>query len=415
MEKAFASLHLGKELKSIPFSGREGDWKRWSHRFLQQANAAGLIKMMTDPAVVKPSYSMVRLYNALSESVPEDWSNKFMMMDTVKLAVQSLTENKEDDIEFMDTPHPAVCFKLLRDSYEKSNSVTKGALWKVFNGLKMDPNRPFEDFAYAINFQVSKLEGTGEIVTSANKLQILFEGVTRDADQVVAALERRVDPSFKDACEELEGFYSRIEARRKRGQGDSAQSHSAFHANSHSPVDSRCSFCDRLGHSEEKCWKKHPENRPEGFCTVKPKLQQKHHSSQQRCRSCRKFGHGEKDCPRKTRKTHPSSDLKSRDRSPAPLRRAPRARGRGQPNQIPIMKGDGQKTWLWLRWRFYLLVTGVLRLPTTRRSLFWTMEPRRISATGNACFMNWKIYLTPSKSMELARGRLRGLGKLFYR
>ncbi len=273
MEQAFAGLHLGKELKPVHFSGKECDWKRWSHRFLQQANAAGLIKMMKDPSVKKPSYSIVRLYNALSESVPEDWSNKFMMINPVKLDVQSLSDKKDDDVEFMDTPHPAACFKLLVHHFEKSNSVTKGALWKAFNGLKMDPSRPFDDFAYAINFQVSKLEGTGEIVTEANKLQILFEGVTREADQVVAALERRDEPSFREACDELEGFYSRIEARRRRSQGDSAPSHSAFPAHSHVSADSRCSFCDRTGHSEDKCWKKHPETRPEGFCTVKPKLQ----------------------------------------------------------------------------------------------------------------------------------------------
>ncbi len=308
----------------IAFSGKHDDWVMWKFSFSQLANSVGLSDMLTDVGVTFPSSALVKLFNALFHSVPHDWRQKFIMLPAEKLKASEGPKNgdRKTEVHYLDTPHPAACFALLKRHFEQSNSVTKGALWKQLFSLKMNDTTPFHDFKHSLDVVASKLEAVKETVTDAFKVRILFEGVTGEADHTVANLEEKGDIPYDQACHSLQTYYSRAEAKRKYGC-TSAPNQVAFAAVRHDSADSPCSFCNRSGHTDDKCWKKHPNLRPQGFRTVQTKLPASAPSSGQlKCRNCKKLGHGQKECPRNLQKSHrpdaPKSDSRSGSAPAAP-------------------------------------------------------------------------------------------------
>ncbi len=128
--------------------------------------------MLSNKAVLKPDYAVVCLFDTIMGSVTLEWRNKFRMLSPVSL------DSKEEESDYMATPHPAECFALLKTFYERTNSVTKGAMWGRLNQLKMRPGQAFDDFVYELRLQISELEGAREHVMESNKVRVLFQGVT---------------------------------------------------------------------------------------------------------------------------------------------------------------------------------------------------------------------------------------------
>jgi hypothetical protein len=363
-----------KIITKIPiekFNGKQQDWEAWSFRFKSKLRVGGLNlqRYLTDdkiPAdateeavtelVAQASAIYALLVNSLNDTdlyliknLP-NWTrpSTAKTVKTEQPPQQATPASNESDNgckaktnELMDCPHPSAVWKVLINRYEPDNTVYVAQLEKKLDNLKMKDD--FQVYVAQLEDLCARLTSKGEPQSDRRKLYKLLKGLPPSASSAAAHARTTVGMDYKQAIVYLTEYFALQKGNEQEEQEPelalAVEAPRTRHA-SQRAGEQRCGFCHKKNHTEEQCWHKHPEKRPnKSHNKNSPPRRERGNDDDKVCNYCTKHGHTEDEC-----RTKKKAALLRRQRSTTTNSRSPNE----EPLEEHALHEDGQEageTW----------------------------------------------------------------------
>ena len=242
---------------------------------------------------------------------------------------------KQTDI--VDVPHPHRVWCMLSERYAPNTNVHVRLLQSKLYRLTMDTEYDFMAYVSQIDSLCARLAELNDSVSDRTKMAVLLSGLPSSAGTAVTTIDTSRDiKSYRDAVTYLTDYFANLAGRAGTVPAASPGLITAAHTfgvslamtsnsgASSSTADTRCSACNKKGHTPDGCWKLHPELRPAHMGKHKRNASQhanvkgankskgsndvKHNSEAAaapkrdvQCDYCMRYGHTEDECKTKQR------------------------------------------------------------------------------------------------------------------
>src|SRR5210317_644145 len=248
--------------KTIPFSGKQSDWRIWQSKFLSNASSKGYrqilegkVEVPNDSTEIDINTDAGKKQQKLRDKNREAFNDLiFSCNDEVSIgAIEAATS---DDYE---EGNARQAWKNLLEIYQPQMMTNKTALFKEFtNSALSDSSKNLDIWIDELENIRKRLKLVGIEKTDEEMVMHILNNLPKEYDMLMSILEHEVNSpnttlSLSRLRVEVRAVYQRLELTNKSDNDEAYVNYRPFKG--------RCRECGKIGHNAQECRLRYNNNK----------------------------------------------------------------------------------------------------------------------------------------------------------
>ncbi len=246
---------MEKNIRVLPFDGKEQFWHEWSAKFLARADMLGYLR-----ALIKDSGTLPDAKEEPSKEMGhEDECNKIAYNQLI-LYCEGRAFNIINNAKSVKYPRgdAALAWRSLKNRFQVETAAGKMELKLKFSSLKLQRGQDPDEWLLQLDLLRIRLEDMGSPITNEDFTTHVIYNLTPDYSELVTSLEGNLEELTVDTLKErILPFFRRKSTDNyvnlNQIQVFNREKHPKTYRNTWKPEKGQCYWCLKKGHIVREC------------------------------------------------------------------------------------------------------------------------------------------------------------------